>query len=100
MYRVLKPSGYGMNLTVENTDTMVNVVIGKLNADILEILKGKHEPISIADEWNFEIDKETAEKLVALVTKGIKKPIRDQRKHKETDDKQIVDVLDIIYGLA
>ena len=113
MYRVTKPQGYDANITIENTDTYATVVIGKLSTAIRDILKKqgyefddtvRHTPSTILyhEEWNFEVNKETAEELVHLAM-NIKKPFRDQRKKPE--DKPTgkvgvdVDAFDLIYGI-
>lgn len=103
MYRVIKPQGYDTNVTIENTETLASVVIGRLDTKMLDILDSFHvEYPSAPDEWNFEVNKETASELVAFAMK-IKKPIRDQRKKPE--DKPTgkvgvdVDAFDLIYGI-
>ena len=102
MYRVLKGKGYGANVILENTDTKVNIVIGRASADVHHVLDeaGVDYP-STPDEWDLEVNKETAEALAKLAM-PMKKPIRDQRKKQqvvETDNRKI-DAMDVMLGLA
>lgn len=106
MYRVIKPAGYGTNVSVENTDTMASVMIGGTTRNVMDILREvgfTEEVIDAGCEWDLEIDQDTAKKLVALAMK-MKKPIRDQRK-KPAEDKPTgkvgvdIDAFDLIYGI-
>lgn len=100
MYRVLKPAGYDKNVTVENTDTMSSIMIGRAHINVTNILEeaGVEIPDTV-DEWNLEVNKECAIRLAAL-TMTMKKPKRDQSK-KATEDKimsKTNDVFDQIFG--
>ena len=106
MYRVIKPAGYDTNISVENTETLASVVIGRVNLKIMEILRNvgfAEDEINTSLEWNLEIDKATARELTTTAM-SMKKPIRDQRK-KPTEDKPTgkvgveVDAFDLIYGI-
>lgn len=106
MYRVIKPAGYDVNISVENTETLASVVIGRINLNIVDVLIGAgftEDKINAHLEWNLEIDKDTARKLTTMAM-SMKKPIRDQRK-KPTEDKPTgkvgveVDAFDLIYGI-
>ncbi len=107
MYRVIKPTGYGANVSVENMETHASVMIGGTTRNVMDILREvgfTEDEINTSLEWNLEIDQDTAKKLVALTMK-MKKPIRDQRK-KPTEDKPTtgkvgvdIDAFDLIYGI-
>lgn len=106
MYKVIKPVSCEANVSVENTETLASVVIGRLNLKIMEVLRGAgftEDEINTHLEWNLEIDKDTAMELTAMAL-SMKKPVRDQRK-KPTEDKPTgkvgveVDAFDLIYGI-
>lgn len=101
MYRITKPRGASASLTVENTDTRANIIVGGVNSKVLEILdkEGLEYP-AIHEIWNITVNSDVAKKLVDLTMK-IKKPIRDQRKPevKKQDNKKI-DAMDVLLGLA
>ena len=101
MYKLLKDKGTGANVIIENTSTKTSVIIGKLNTKIIEILKDAEYKVNIIEEWNIEINNETAKSLVINTTMKIKKPIRDQRKKniKKQENKKI-DAMDVLLGLA
>lgn len=102
MYKVIKSKGLSANVTVENTDSKSTVNIGRISIKIMHIL----ETIGIdiegkqADEWNFEVNKETAENLAKL-SLPMNKPIRNQsnKETKKQANKQI-DAMDVMLGLA
>lgn len=106
MYKVMKEKGYNGAVMVSNTDTLMVVGLGKVKIPILEILKEggyykeDSDDLKLQDEWNLEVNKETAEKLVKLAM-PMKKPIRNQSKkpQQETDNKKI-DAMDVLLGLA
>ena len=94
MYRVYKPAGNGL-VSVENTETHASVVIGRVSTEIINtIAEAGYEAPTYIDEWNLEVNKECA-RILSLLTMKMKKPIRDQRKHKPSAE---VDVFDLIYG--
>ena len=100
MYRVSKPAGVS-NVTVENTDTCASVMIGKMSSEMVNIIsKYGVEPPDFQLEWSFAVNKDCASALTALALK-MKKPIRDQRKIKDTPQKigVEVDAFDLIYGI-
>ena len=102
MYRLSKPKGYNELITIENTETSANVVIGRISVEVLDILKadeGKDTSsadFSMKDEWDFEIKDETARKITATAMK-MKKPTRAKAEPKE---KKEIDALDVLLGLA
>lgn len=102
MYRVIKPTGYGTNISVENTETMASVIIGGTTRNVMDILRSAGMAEGVIDptiEWNFGIDHDTAKALVALTMK-MKKPIRDQRKKPTTGKVGVdIDAFDLIYGI-
>ena len=102
MYRVLKTQGTGANVVVENTDTKANIIIGRLNPDIIRTIvehQGEGYIIPEYDSiWNIEVNKECATALATMAMR-MKKPIRDQRKKKEEPKPSAeVDMFDLIYG--
>ena len=101
MYRVIKPAGFGTNVSVENTETMASVIIGGTTRNVMDILRSAgftEEEIDAGNEWNLEIDHDTAKALVAL-TMTMKKPIRDQRKKPTGKVGVDIDAFDLIYGI-
>ena len=107
MYRVVKPTGFNVNIVVENTDTRANIIIGRLTPTIMSILEKNGytdlHSTGVTDEWKFEVNKETAIELVHEAMK-IVKPKRDQSKKPTEDKKEIkmtagVDAFDLIYGI-
>lgn len=104
MYRIIKPAGVTSNITVENTDTMASVIIGKVTRDIITTLaKGGYDtPKDIADAWNISIDTETAGTLCRMAMR-MNKPKRDQSKkakdlYPNMKDEN-VDAFDLIFGI-
>lgn len=109
MYRVVKEVGTAENVYLQNTDTMAEINLGRMTPTILHILEEDgykfgdlDKEITMKEKWNLHITEETKDKLRKLAM-PMSKPVRDQRKNKEDkpkEEKKIVDVLDIIYGLA
>jgi hypothetical protein len=102
MYKLFKPTGYDANVSIENTDTLASIIIGKINSDVIKILTDAghtHFP-GTSEEWNFEISQDTA-KALSLRALNMKKPIRDQRKVVTTKkDNKEIDAMDVLLGLA
>ena len=107
MYRVLKSKGIHNIVTLENTDTKANVMLGKISVEMLNILEtggykiGEDGVDTMDNAWDIDIDLDTASKL-AKSTMNIKKPIREQKKEEpkqETNNKHI-DAMDVLLGLA
>ena len=104
MYKLLKQKGYDALISVENTETKANVIIGNISMDILKVLDAAGIPSMdglTAEEWNLEVNTECAKALVGLTMK-MKKPIRDQRKKTEEPKKsnKEIDAMDVLLGLA
>ena len=109
MYKVIKGQGYGANVSVENTDTLATVMIGRADTTVISILEKQGYKfgathgdgiVSYDEEWSLAVNKEIAEELVHLAL-NIKKPFRDQRKKPE-EEKKVgveVDAFDLIYGI-
>lgn len=104
-YRVLKEPGSGANVVVENTNTRANIIIGRLDTRIINILTDagfevNTDKLKLSDAWSLAINEDTAKQLVHL-TMRMTKPIRDQRKPetKKQANKQI-DAMDVMLGLA
>lgn len=109
MYKVIKNKGYNGDVVVSNTDTHIAIGLGKVRTPMLDILKEggyyaeDSDDLKIQDEWNLEVNKETAEKLAKLAM-PMKKPIRDQRKIKIPGADKLankeIDAMDVLLGLA
>lgn len=114
MYRVNKEYGTSENVYLQNTDTMAEINLGRATTTMMDILeKDGHkfslihpsddisECITLKEKWTLKVSDEVKEQLRKLAM-PMKKPIRDQRKVKEEkkETKQLVDLLDIIYGLV
>ena len=112
MYKVLKEKGNNSSVTLENTETKANVIIGRLTMDILTILEeephisfGEHGTLSLKEKWEIEVSDETAKKLSSKAFR-MSKPVRDQRKTKEEQPDQLkksnkeIDAMDVLLGLA
>lgn len=103
MYKVCKDMGATENVFLKNTDTMAEINLGRVTPTLCRILEKDgydfSDPGIIRTEWDFKVSSEVKDELRKLAM-PMKKPIRDQRKVKTEEKKEIVDVLDIIYGLA
>lgn len=101
MYRVFKPKGATANVSVENLDNMSNIIIGRVNIDIINTLKENgYEVPDYYEEWRIEVNSECA-KILAMMAMKMKKPIRDQSK-KAKDKPKIgveVDAFDLIFNI-
>lgn len=103
MYKVTKPKGYNERVTVENTDTKGSIIIGRVSMEMLSILesagyKTEDDSIKLTDEWDLEVNKETADKLTKLAM-PMKKPTR-KFKDKAKQDNKNIDAMDVLLGLA
>lgn len=121
MYKVIKPKGLHNNVTLENTDTKANIILGRISVEMLDILeKAGHKIASKLDEgetdmndvWDITVDTETASKLATLTMK-IKKPVREQKteeqatpiikEQEKTSNKLVnkgIDAMDVLLGLT
>jgi len=107
-YKLLKTKGHNGNISVENTETKANIIIGRLSPTIASILEktGGYEigtaPCTYVDEWNIDITDELAQEL-AHTTMTMSKPFRDQSKKAKTTKatsgaSEQVDAFDLIFG--
>ena len=101
MYKIFKPTGRMANIAVINTETHSSMGIGHINTAIVSILtdakcEAVKEGVPITNEWEFEIDKDTANKLCRLALKTDKtiKIKSDKPKSKK------IDAMDVLLGLA
>lgn len=107
MYRVLKEKGNNVNITLENQETKASIVLGRISVTIMDILKdagfsiGKDEMLTYKDKWELEVNEETGKRLAGVAMR-MSKPIRDQRKPKDTPkkDNKHIDAMDVLLGLA
>lgn len=114
MYKIVKEEGKIENVFLQNTDTMAEVNLGRISPAVIRILTedgykfeditGKEDDsITFKEKWNLKVNNEDTKDKLRKLAMPMKKPIRDQRKIKteqKKEEKKIVDVLDIIYGLA
>lgn len=102
MYKICKDIGATENVFLKNTDTMAEINLGRVTPGLCRILEKDgydfSDPGIVRTEWDFKVSPEVKDELRKLAM-PMKKPIRDQSKKVEPK-KEIVDVLDIIYGLA
>ena len=109
MYKVCKDYGTSENVFLKNTDTMAEVNLGRITPGLVRILerdgytfedKDGEAFVDLKEKWELKVSDDVKKELGKLAM-PMKKPIRDQRKKTEDKPKkEIVDVLDIIYGLA
>lgn len=109
MYKVCKDEGRSENIYLRNTETMGEVNLGRASAEIIEALKDEGYDIAgaiaLTDHWDLEVNETTKEKLVKIAM-PMKKPVRNKKQQPVTatattkSGKPVVDILDIIYGLA
>ena len=108
MYRVNKEVGAYENVYLQNANTMAEINLGRITPGLLRILEEDGykfedkdgEPfVDLKEKWTLKVSDEVKDKLRRLAM-PMKKPIRDQRKVKPKESEQLVDLLDIIYGLA
>ena len=111
MYRVNKETGTSENVYLQNTDTMAEINLGRITPAMCRILEKDGYSlgeiytgtvITLKEKWTLKVSDEVKDELRKLAM-PMKKPIRDQRKVKQEEKKEIkqpVDLLDIIYGLA
>lgn len=114
MYKIVKDIGNTENVYLQNTDTMAEINLGRATMEMMGILEEdghKFSPLHPSDDiaecittkekWSFKVNNEETKDKLRRLAMPMKKPIRDQsKKDKPKEEKKIVDVLDIIYGLA
>lgn len=107
MYKVIKEAGNNANVTLKNTETNAEVIIGRLSVEIVNKLElagytfgDTDGEIKLKDKWELEVSEEIGKDLGRLAMK-MTKPIRDQRK-KVTPKKsnKEIDAMDVLLGLA
>lgn len=111
MYKIGKGRGSTANVTVINTDTGANIIIGAPSIRILETLKKDgysttatgEKKLDMHADWDFEVSEEVAKDL-ARYTLAMKKPPRERKKTEQDakpakDKKQPVDVFNMIFGV-
>ena len=106
MYKLTKPQGYAAVVTVTETDSYASIDLGTPSITMLDILTSagilEEGADKAHDKWNFDIEKDVADKLFELAMR-IEKPIRDQRKIKPEKTKvnnDEIDAMDVLLGLA
>ena len=109
MYRVSKEPGATENVYLQNTDTMAEINLGRVTPGLLRILEtdgykfdDTEDAITLKKKWTLNVSDEVKDELRKLAM-PTKKPVRDQRKVKPEEKKEVkqpVDLLDIIYGLV
>ena len=114
MYKILKDKGNNATITLENTETHAQVNLDGLTMDLIKILEGEGYTFESEDEgkylrykdqWDISVS-DDAGKAIGALAMPIRKPIRDQRKvtreerviQKAKEEKQPVDVFDLIFG--
>ena len=107
MYRVSKDRGAYENVFLQNTDTMSEINLGRITPELLSILEedgykfsstedGRPGVIELKNPWALEISEAVKDKLRVLERRKVK---TEQKQVNTEQKKEIVDVLDIIYGL-
>lgn len=106
MYKIRKAKSTHSNVFIENTETKANMILGGINIEMLSILekagyKAEDDTLVLANEWNFNIDTETANRLLATTMK-IEKPIRTKKVDapKTKNNNKEIDALDVLLGRA
>ena len=108
MYKVIKESGNNANITLKNTETNAEVIIGRLSVEIMNKLElagytfgDADGEIKLKDKWELEVSEEIGKDLGRLAMK-MTRPVRDQRKKVTTPKKsnKEIDAMDVLLGLA
>ena len=108
MYKVIKEAGNNSNVTLKNTETNSEVIIGRLSMEIMNKLElagykfgDSDGEIKLKDKWELEVNIATGKDLGRLAMK-MTKPIRDQRKKITIPKKsnKEIDAMDVLLGLA
>ena len=107
MYKLTKPKGYTSVVTITETESYASIDLGTPSITMLDILVSagvldETDSSKAFNEWNFDIEKDVADKLFPLAMR-IEKPKRDQRKIKPEETKvnnKNIDALDVLLGLA
>lgn len=107
MYKVIKEAGNNANITLKNTETNAEVIIGRLSMEIMNKLElAGHRfgdadgEVKLKDKWELEVDEEIGKDLGRLAMK-MSRPIRDQRKKQvQKKSNKEIDAMDVLLGLA
>lgn len=106
MYKVIKEAGNNANVTLKNTETNAEVIIGRLSVEILNKLElagytfgDADGEIKLKDKWELEVNEETGKDLGRLAMK-MTRPIRDQKKKAQKKSNKEIDAMDVLLGLA
>ena len=106
MYKVIKEAGNNSNVTLKNTETNAEVIIGRLSVEIVNKLEhagytfgDADGEIKLKDKWELEVNEETGKDLGRLAMK-MTRPIRDQKKKVQKKSNKEIDAMDVLLGLA
>ena len=112
MYKVIQESGNNANITLKNTETNAEVIIGRLSMEIVNILdKAGHsinteaeDSLNYKDAWDITISEDTKNELQRLAMRMMKpKRVKVQAEEKEAQKKienKTIDAMDVLLGLA
>lgn len=112
MYKLIKDKGNNSNVAIQNTDTKVEVIIGRLSMEIVNILdKAGHsinteaeDSLNYKDAWDITISEDTKNELQRLAMRMMKpKRAKVQAEEKEAQKKienKTIDAMDVLLGLA
>lgn len=96
MYKVIKGRNWSNTPILINTETKSRTSIGASILKVKEVLEEHSFSVpKIADDWNIDIDKETAQALIDLVF-TIKAPTNRIK----TTKQKTIDAKDVLLGLA
>lgn len=107
MYRLTKPRGYMSVVTITNEDTHASIDIGTPSVPMIDtldaagILSLDEAEKRIANAWDFNIEKDIADKLFPLamrMTKPKRSQVKPAAKEKVNNDE--IDAMDVLLGLA
>lgn len=109
MYRLLKPSGAGKTVTLENTSTSATLAVGGVTTKLIDMLIRDGKEIDTTDRafivssWDFTVSDDCARDISTLAF-TMRKPIRDQRKvvtqNQQPKSNKEIDAMDVLLGLA
>ena len=106
MYKVIKEAGNNANVTLKNTETNAEVIIGRLSVEILNKLElegytfgDADGEIKLKEKWELKVNEETGKDLGRRAMK-MPRPIRDQKKKVQKKSNKEIDAMDVLLGLA
>ena len=109
MYKLIKDKGNNSNVAIQNTDTKVEVIIGRLSMEIVNILdKAGHsinteaeDSLNYKDAWDITIDEDTKNELQRLAMRMMKpKRAKVQTETQKQVENKHIDAMDVLLGLA